>query len=66
MGATILHKGCGSFNEQKRLNMPVICTLNDLPELEGKTVCCHCEENEKCHGDILIKLVTKEKPTLIL
>jgi hypothetical protein len=46
--------------------MPVICTLNDLPELEGKTVCCHCEENEKCHGDILIKLVTKEKPTLIL
>ena len=36
-----------------------------LHELEGKTVYCHCEENEKYHGYILIKLVTQEKPTLI-
>ena len=29
--------------------------LNDLHELEGKTLGCWCKP-EKCHGDILIKL----------
>ena len=29
--------------------------MNDLHELEGKTLGCWCKP-EKCHGDILIKL----------
>lgn len=33
--------------------------LNDLHELEGKIICCHCEENQDCHGDILINLLNK-------
>lgn len=30
--------------------------MADLGELEGKTLCCHCEEGEPCHGDVLIEL----------
>lgn len=31
--------------------------LGDLPELVGKTLICWCEDDEPCHGDILIKLL---------
>ena len=32
--------------------------LNDLHELHGKLICCHCEVDENCHGDVLMKLIT--------
>lgn len=31
--------------------------LNDLHELKGKILGCWCNPNQKCHGDILVKLV---------
>lgn len=31
--------------------------LHDLHELAGKVICCHCETDQPCHGDILIKLI---------
>lgn len=31
--------------------------LNSLDELRGKTIACWCDENQSCHGDILIKLL---------
>ena len=31
--------------------------LSDLHELKGKKIACHCELNEKCHGDILIQII---------
>lgn len=30
--------------------------MKDLVELKGKTLGCWCFPNQKCHGDILIKL----------
>lgn len=34
--------------------------LADLDELDGKVLGCYCEEDELCHGDVLMKLL-KEK-----
>jgi hypothetical protein len=34
--------------------------LNDLHELEGKTLGCWCKPNS-CHGDVLIELIEKNK-----
>lgn len=34
--------------------------LNDLKELEGKILGCWCKP-KACHGDILIKLIKKQK-----
>lgn len=31
--------------------------LDDLKELKGKTLGCWCNPNQKCHGDIIVKLV---------
>jgi hypothetical protein len=31
--------------------------LKDLHELKGKVLGCWCNENQSCHGDILVKLV---------
>ena len=31
--------------------------LEDLHELKGKVLGCWCNDHEKCHGDILVKLV---------
>jgi len=33
--------------------------LNDLEELRGKRLGCHCKPL-KCHGDVLIRLLTKK------
>ena len=30
--------------------------LSRLPELEGKTLRCHCRKQEACHADVLIRL----------
>lgn len=35
--------------------------LADLPELVGKILGCWCGPRQKCHGDILIKLVEDHK-----
>ena len=40
------------------LNKPDL--LNDLPELEGKILCCWCKPLP-CHGDILVELLNKER-----
>lgn len=34
--------------------------MESLDELEGKTLGCFCKP-EKCHGDILLELLTKKK-----
>lgn len=34
--------------------------LNDLHELEGKTLGCWCKP-DSCHGDVLLELLSKEK-----
>jgi hypothetical protein len=34
--------------------------LNDLHELDGKTLGCWCKPNS-CHGDVLIELIEKNK-----
>ena len=34
--------------------------MDSLHELEGKTLGCFCKP-EKCHGDILLELITKKK-----
>lgn len=31
--------------------------MDDLSELKGKKLGCWCKSNQKCHGDILIRLV---------
>lgn len=31
--------------------------LANIKELEGKTLGCHCDKDQLCHGDILIKLL---------
>ncbi len=31
--------------------------LNDLHELKGKTLGCWCNDNQSCHGDVLVELV---------
>ena len=33
--------------------------MDSLSELIGKILGCHCEEDELCHGKILIKLIKK-------
>ena len=33
--------------------------LADLPELYDKVLGCYCEENQLCHGDILLKLINE-------
>ena len=34
-----------------------ITTANvDIKELEGKNLCCWCPLDQKCHGDILLKV----------
>ena len=35
--------------------------LADIGELENKVLGCFCEENQLCHGDILIKLVQERQ-----
>lgn len=37
--------------------------MNSLPELMGKTLGCWCKKSskDKCHGDILVKLLTELK-----
>lgn len=40
------------------LNSPEL--LDSLDELEGKTLGCFCKP-EKCHGDILLELLSKKK-----
>lgn len=40
------------------LNSPEL--MDSLDELEGKTLGCFCKP-EKCHGDVLIELLTKRK-----
>lgn len=35
--------------------------LEDLHELEGKILGCWCDNNQPCHGDILIELVNQLK-----
>lgn len=40
------------------LNNPEL--IESLDELEGKTLGCFCKP-EKCHGDILLELLTKKK-----
>jgi hypothetical protein len=40
------------------LNQPDL--INNLSELEGKTLACWCYP-KKCHGDILIELIYKSK-----
>lgn len=39
--------------------------LNDLHELEDKTLGCWCHP-KSCHGDVLIQLINKEKSKKIL
>ena len=34
--------------------------MNSLDELEGKTLGCFCKP-EKCHGDVLLELLTQKK-----
>ena len=34
--------------------------INSLDELEGKTLGCFCKP-EKCHGDVLLELLTQRK-----
>lgn len=34
--------------------------LNDLHELEGKTLGCFCKPKD-CHGDILVELINEKK-----
>jgi len=34
--------------------------LEDLSELEGKTLGCYCKP-KPCHGDVLIKLIREKK-----
>ena len=36
--------------------------LNDLHELEGKVLGCWCKP-KRCHGDVLIELIEKNKQT---
>ena len=36
--------------------------LNDLKELDGKTLGCWCKP-KSCHGDVLVELVEKSKQT---
>ena len=31
--------------------------MNELEELKAKTILCHCEPTEECHGDVLVELV---------
>lgn len=33
--------------------------LDCLHEISDKVICCHCEVNEFCHGDVLMKLASK-------
>lgn len=40
------------------LNSPEL--MESLDELEGKTLGCFCKP-EKCHGDILLEILTKRK-----
>lgn len=40
------------------LNTPEL--MESLDELEGKTLGCFCKP-EKCHGDVLLELMTKRK-----
>lgn len=35
--------------------------LDDLHELEGKILGCWCDNNQPCHGDILVELVNQLK-----
>ena len=30
-----------------------------LPELQGKTLVCHCREDQLCHGDVLAKCLAE-------
>lgn len=39
--------------------------MNSLDELEGKTLGCFCKP-EKCHGDVLLELLTNRKLQKIL
>lgn len=34
--------------------------IDNLDELEGKVLGCYCKP-EKCHGDVLIELITQKK-----
>lgn len=34
--------------------------LADLDELDGKVLGCWCDEEELCHGDVLIKLIEEK------
>ena len=34
---------------------------NKLDTLEGKTIGCWCEDKEKCHGSVLIKLFNEKQ-----
>lgn len=36
------------------LNNPEL--LDKINELKGKTIACWCDENESCHGDVIIKI----------
>ncbi len=40
------------------LNSPEL--MDSLDELEGKTLGCFCKP-EKCHGDVLLELLSKKK-----
>lgn len=35
--------------------------LDDIHELEGKILGCWCDNNQPCHGDILVELVNQLK-----
>ncbi len=36
-------------------------TIEKLLEMENKVLGCWCNDNEQCHGDILIELINKYK-----
>jgi hypothetical protein len=42
--------------EEHVINTPDL--FNSLHELKGKTLGCHCKP-KACHGDVLVRLVTK-------
>lgn len=35
--------------------------LDDIHELEGKILGCWCDNNQPCHGDVLVELVNQLK-----
>lgn len=46
------------FREYLRNNTQL---QKDIEELRGKVIACWCDENQSCHGDVIIEFLNKRK-----